>query len=359
MSKQWRVGVVGVGSIAKLGHLPFYRDHPDVDLVAVADVNLTRAHAVGEEYGMTRIYGDALQMFDAKEVEAVSICTDNESHVPLAIAAMERGIHVLVEKPLATRFADARRVEEVANRTGCLCMVGMTHRYRNEAQALHKVVRSGALGEIYYAKARILRRRGTPAGWFTSRQKSGGGTLMDIGVHALDLGWWLMGEPTLASASGILVKGIGRYDTKMVDRWKSSDAANQDNAIFDVEDFAAALVRFEGGSALQLEVSWALNGPQDDALQVEVFGSKGGISLSPLCVFGEQAGFLAESQLSVDGNSWYQDEIGHFIDCLQDGTSPLSTVQQGVQVVEMLETIQRSASVGFEVRKVDERGHRG
>ncbi|CAM3718319.1 Gfo/Idh/MocA family protein [Alicyclobacillus pomorum] len=344
-----RVGVIGTGSISRVGHLPHYRNHPEVELVAVADVDPTRAEKVAAEFGAARWYANPTDMFDSERLDAVSICTANNSHVPLALMAFEHGADVLVEKPLATDLAAARQLADAATKHGRICMVGMTHRFRNDAQALKRFVEAGDLGDLYAARAQILRRRGTPAGWFTNRAVSGGGPLMDIGVHVLDLAWWLAGMPVPETVSGHLVTGIGRYNTVMSSRWRSSDAANQDNGVFDVEDYASAYIRFKNGLVLQLEVSWALNGPQDDNLKVDLYGTKGGVSLDPLTYYSERNDIFLDSSPSIERNDPYEAEIHHFVEAVKTRTQPLIPVEQGVSIVEMLTAIVASAERRREV----------
>ncbi|WP_067934109.1 Gfo/Idh/MocA family protein [Alicyclobacillus kakegawensis] len=345
-----RVAVIGAGTIAKVAHLPNYRSHPDVELAAVADLDADRARHLAEEFGVKAVYTDVQTMLEAEQLDAVSICTPNRTHAALVRTALAHGVDVLVEKPLCTDVGDARRLVEAAQRGGRICMVGMTHRFRSDVQAIKRFIDAGDLGRLYYVRAHILRQRGTPAGWFTDKSKSGGGCLMDIGVHALDLAWWLVGMPDLLSASGQLVAGIGRYQTLTASRWQSSDPDNRDNQVFDVEDFATAYLRFAGGLVLQLEVSWAVNGPQDDALKVDVFGEAGGITLDPPVFYTEHNRVLTESKLSVESNHFYQDEIYHFVECIQQRRQPLCTFDQGAKVVQMLLAIAQSAATGREVR---------
>jgi predicted dehydrogenase len=344
-----RVGVVGVGSIARMGHLPHYRDHPDVELVAVADSDIGRAQQAAEEFGATGVYGDAASMFKSEKLDAVSICTPNASHIELATEAVERGLHVWVEKPLGVDPAAAARLVGAVERSGCIAGVGMTHRFRNEAQVLRKFIAAGDVGTPYYARTRILRRRGTPTGWFTSKAHSGGGPLMDIGVHALDLAWWAVGMPQARAVSGQVVTAIGRFQTEMVSRWSSADDFNQNNEVFDTEDFASAYIRFDTGLVMLLEVSWALNGPEDDALMLDVFGPKGGVSLHPLCFYGEQNRIVGANKLSVQRNDPYKDEIAHFVQCVVTGQQTDVPLAQGLQVLRMLTAISESAKRGAEV----------
>ncbi len=345
-----RVGVIGVGSIAEAGHFPNYAKHPDVELVAIADVDSQRAGLMAEKYGVPKVYSTAEDMLANENLDAVSVCTWNCSHVPLAELVVKLGVDVLVEKPLGLSYADTSRLAELVREKGQVGMVGMTHRYRNESQALKRIVDSGALGQIYYVKAQILRQRGTPTGWFTDISKSGGGPLMDIGVHVLDLAWWLAGQPEPTSVSGMMTKGLGNYQTQMLGRWKSSVSHNQDLAIFDVEDFASAFIRFKNGICLQLEVSWAINGPQDDELKVDIFGDKAGVSLSPLRMYSECAGVLTAADLNIDRNNPFEREISHFVSAVKDRTEPLSSISQGAEIVRILEAISLSSQRGEEVR---------
>ncbi|WAH35572.1 Gfo/Idh/MocA family protein [Alicyclobacillus dauci] len=344
-----KVGVIGTGSIADLAHLPNYHKHKDVELVALVDFNEARARMIADKYGVEHVYSDVARMFQNHQLDAVSICTPNTSHVPLALTAIEHGADVLLEKPLSTDYSEAQKLVEMAKQNNRICMIGMPHRFRNEARVLKRFVDNGDLGNLYYVKAKILRRRGTPTGWFTDKAKSGGGPLMDIGVHVLDLAWWITGMQKPTTISGQLVQGLGKYSTVMTSRWKSADGANQDNSVFDVEDFASAYIRFENGMVLSLEVSWALNGPQDDAVKVDVYGSQGGVSIDPLCFYGERSNVLAESHIDVVKNDFYQDEIDHFVECVKNHTQPLIDAEEGARVVQMLAAIVKSNELGREV----------
>jgi len=349
------VAIIGVGSIAKLAHLPNYAKADQVHVVGFVDTDLERARAVAASYAAEHhapepVVADTLVGLMAQtHVDAVSICTANASHAALAMEALEAGLHVLLEKPMTVSLDQAHRLRKVAAASGRVCMIGMSHRFRQDVEVLRRFIEAGELGEIYYAKTRILRRRGTPAGWFTDAEHSGGGPLMDIGVHALDLAWWLAGTPPIRTVSGMLCKAIGRDAIDFVPRWESSASHNADNAIYSTEDFASAFLRFEGGLAMQLEVSWSLNGPEDDALKLDLFGSRGGISLDPLQFYHTSHRVLAAQSLSVPMGDLYHREIEHFLSCIRTGETPVCDVVQGEAVVEMLEMIAHSSAVGREV----------
>ncbi|WP_019908028.1 Gfo/Idh/MocA family protein [Thermoanaerobacter indiensis] len=345
-----KVAIIGAGSIAEIGHLPYYKNHPKVQLVAIVDKDLKRAQYMQEKYSIHKIYSSFEEMVNDIKVDAVSICTPNVDHFPIAWEALNRGIHILVEKPLTTTYEEALKLQKIAIEKKCVAMVGMIHRFRNDVKALKKYVETGELGDIYYAKAKILRRRGTPRGWFTDKGSSGGGALMDIGVHALDLAWWLAGSPLPISVSGHLVKGIGPYNTDFIHVWRSAIDENNNLGKFDVEDFATAFIRFEKGLVIHLEVSWAINGPQDEGLKVELYGTKGGLTLEPLAFYYEKNNVFNEMKLVVNKNNPFEEEINHFVDSILNGTVPNSSIEDGVEVVKMLEAIMKSSESKEEIK---------
>ncbi|MEF3304667.1 Gfo/Idh/MocA family protein [Paenibacillus sp. GYB003] len=348
--KTIKVGVVGIGSIAHIFHLPNYKAHPQVELTAVADTDLARARRVAEEAGGIRAYGSAEDMFASETLDAVSICTFNESHVPLALLALEHGLDVLVEKPMAMTVEQSAMLKERAARGGNIVMVGMSHRFRPDAQALQGIVSSGQLGGVYFAKTRILRRRGVPEGWFTSKRYSGGGPMMDIGVHALDLAWWMMGRPEPEQVMGRLFREVAPYGTKGVSAYKAKSAENKERPIYDVEDMGAAFITFANGAVLTLEASWAINGKQDDAIKVELYGTQGGATLDPLALYTESNGILVESGMTVGKYDFYKSEIEHFVECVSERRQPLVDAAQGHEVMRMLEAIRLSSETGESVR---------
>jgi predicted dehydrogenase len=351
-----RVGIIGVGTIAKVGHLPNYAKRHDVEVVAFADPETERVTEEAKTYAQTTgqsvptVYADAVSMLQNETLDAVSICTPNTSHVELAIQALKAGVHVLLEKPMATDLQDAEKLVDTAKNSGKILMVGMSHRYREDVEVLKRYIDNGDLGDIYYAKTRILRRRGTPKGWFTDKEKSGGGPLMDIGVHALDLTWWMLGCPKVSAVNGYLKQGIGNDQLDFIQTWTASSSGNQQNEIFTTEDFASAFIRLENGSVLQLEVSWALNGPEDDAVKVELFGTKGGLSLDPVRFYTTGHNVLTSHTPTVGMGALYQREINHFLECVVTGTSPCSDVEQGRDIVAVLTAIEQSSNEKKEIQ---------
>lgn len=344
-----KVGVVGIGAIAHIFHLPNYKNHPQVELAAVADLDYERAQEAAKEWGAAA-YPSAKAMFEGAGLDAVSICTFNASHAELAIQALEAGLDVLVEKPMTATAEEAERLVQAAERTGRVLMAGMSSRYRYDVRALKGIAESGELGDIYFAKARIIRRRGVPKGWFTSRTLSGGGPMMDIGVHALDAAWWLMGMPEPDNVLGKLFRRIAPYETKVNGFYEARSADNKAEGIYDVEDFGTAYITFANGAALTVEASWAANGAQDDAMKIELYGTQGGVSLDPLFLFKESSLVPVESRLQVESNDYYKEEIDHFVQCVIRREQPVSDVRQGLTVMRILDAIRLSSETNGAVK---------
>jgi predicted dehydrogenase len=282
-------------------------------------------------------------MFAEADLDAVSICTFNASHADLAMRALEAGLDVLVEKPMTTTAEEAELLYRKAEESDRILMVGMSSRYRNDVRAMNGIVEAGELGDIYFAKARIIRRRGVPFGWFTSKELSGGGPMMDIGVHALDAVWWLMGMPETDKVMGRLFHKIAPYQTKVDGFYEAMSNDNKVNPVYDVEDLGSAYITFKNGAALTVEASWAVNGMQDDAMKIELFGTQGGASLDPLYVFKEIDFIPVESRLEIQSNDYYKEEIDHFIDCVRNRKNPVSDVRQGLAIMRMLDAIRKSS----------------
>src|SRR5690606_27300142 len=272
-----RIGVIGAGSIAQI-HLESYRANPQVELVAVADINADRARTVADSFGAPDAYGDPHEMLADPGIDAVSVCTWNDSHALWAIAAIRAGKHVLVEKPIARTLAEALEIQRVAEEHDVVVQVGFVRRHAPNCQVLKSFIDAGDLGEIYYAKASCLRRAGNPGGWFADKEVSGGGPLLDIGIHVLDLCWYLMGSPKVVAVSGNTYDKLGsRGNITTMPRYKAADYDPDRNS---VEDLANAVIRFENGASLLLDCSYSLHATKD-SIDVSIYGDKGGAELEP------------------------------------------------------------------------------
>ncbi len=338
--KKVRVGVVGVG-IGSL-HIQGYQRHPHAEVVAVCDINEERAQQVAQEYGVPHVFADYQQMLEKVELNAVSVCTPNALHAPVAIAAMEAGCHILCEKPLAHNLQDAEQMLKVAQKTGVIFMMGMNNRFRGDSQTLKRHIDAGDLGDIYYAKCGWLRRNGIPGfgGWFTTKSMSGGGPLIDIGVHVLDLTWWLMGCPEPEAVFGATFAKFGPYG-----RGQGGWGTPQKGGTFDVEDLATALIRFENGAVCQMDASWA-SYIERDVFYSQVMGTKGGATLEPLRIFTDRHGVPEDFVPHAPHIHGHLAEVEHFVDCIVKRKQPIAPIEHGVAIMRILDGIYRSAQTG-------------
>ena len=233
--KKLRMGVVGMGM--GQGHARGFFSHPGADLVALCDIDASRMQAVADEYGVSDLYTDAETMFRKGGLDAVGIAVPNKFHAPLTIAALKQGLHVLCEKPMAMTVAEARRMNAAAARAGLNLMIDFSHRFTAEAAALKRQVEAGVVGDIYFGRTVWHRNRGIPGlgGWFGIKELSGGGPLVDIGVHMLDLALWFMGYPDPVAVMG------STYDKIAV------PIARRARKKFSVEDLACGMIKFDNG----------------------------------------------------------------------------------------------------------------
>lgn len=346
-----KIGIIGTGSIS-VQHIESYLNNSNVELYAFCDLNEERLKFMADKYNVKHTFTDMHEMLRLPEIDAVSVCTWNSEHAPCTIAALNAGKHVLCEKPMSVSEEAARAMKEAAERNGKLLMIGFVRRYGNDCHILKEFIETDYFGELYYAKATYLRRKGNPGGWFGDKARSGGGPLIDLGVHVIDLVRFLMGNPKPVSVYGATFRKLeDRKNIKGKQSYVSSSAT--DNDICDVEDLATAMIRFDNGAMLSIEASFSLNIKKDEG-KIELFGTKGGAKLDPeLELYSEINDYLAdvtldaETSLSFDG--LFAKEINHFVSCIIDGTPCLSPAQDGIEIMAILDAIYKSASTGHEV----------
>ncbi|UKS29262.1 Gfo/Idh/MocA family oxidoreductase [Paenibacillus sp. HWE-109] len=350
MSKQ-RIAVIGAGSISEM-HLKSYQNNPDAELYAICDLNEERAQAKAEKYGIPHVFTDYKTLLADASIDAVSICTWNNSHAPISIAALEAGKNVLTEKPLCKTVEEALAVEQAVRRSGKTLQVGFVRRYASNTSIVKSFLDNGELGDIYYAKASCIRRLGNPGGWFSDIERSGGGPLIDVGVHVIDLCWYLMGKPKVKSVSGNTYKKLGnRANVKNLAFYKAADYDATHNT---VEDLANALIRFENGASLLVDVSFTLHAKEDE-LTVKLYGENGGAELEPeLAIITEKYDTILNltpqiNNLSFDFVAGFQQEINYFIEVCQGKKATLSPVEDGVEMMKILCGIYESSEQGKEI----------
>ena len=335
--------MVGAGGIATSAHLPAYRKLADVELVGIADVRRDRADRAAQQFGVARAFADVDEMLTATRPDAVSVCTPNQAHRTAVLAALAAGSHVLCEKPLAAGVTDAAAMAAAAAATGRILTVGQHYRFTAEARVARAMAAAGEVGHVYYGRAQAIRRRGTP-GWgvFHRREHSGGGPLLDIGVHVLDLALYLMDFPAP-------VEVLGTAGARLVGRGTANTMGPLPGDA-DVEDFAAGLIRFADGAALLLEASWALN-VTDEFNRVTLMGDAGGVEMFPLRTNREAHGALLDTSPAwLPPVNAYDAEVAHFVACCRGEAAPLVTLPQALTVMRIIDGVYRSAATGRAVR---------
>lgn len=350
MASPLKVAIIGVGGIART-HVPGWQASEYAELVAASDVNPQILEEFGRTHGITRLTTDAGELFRDPDIDIIDICTPNRYHAPLAIAALEAGKHVICEKPLAPTPEEVRRMIEARDRSGKLLMTAQHFRFRGSSRAMKAEIEAGALGDIYHARSWMLRRAAIPARpSFVLRQHSGGGPCIDIGVHILDLTLWFMGNPRPVSVTGVarneLAKQTGAFSI-----WGLTKVPNE----IDVEDFAAAFVRFENGATLILEVSWMLHHdtPGED-MQMWLYGTKAGAHWPKCEIYRtdneRQQLYNIALQLTRDEMEPHALECVEFARAVAEGRPSPVPAEQSLQVMAILDGIYRSQEAGGEVK---------
>ncbi|NMB96266.1 MAG: Gfo/Idh/MocA family oxidoreductase [Clostridiaceae bacterium] len=340
-----KIGIIGTGNIAQNAHIPSYLKQKDVEIVAVCDINETRVKEVADKYNIKHYTTKIEDLVSVDEVDAVSVCTNNNAHMAAAVAAAKAGKHILCEKPMAMDVSQAEAMLKAAKENNVIFMMGFVNRFRADTKVIKTLYDAGKFGDVYYARAVWLRRRGTPLGWFTDLSKSGGGPVIDIGVHVIDLAWYLMGKPKPLSVSSVTYDKIGDYKTKGVSRWIAFDT---DNLVFETEDSAAGLIRFENGASMSFDVSWAINAKEIGS-HAQIFGSKAGARTNPLEIYDEQENYLIDSTPVVNSENAFDNEISHFLECIRENKQPICPAEDGFYVQKILNGIYDSAKQGKEV----------
>ena len=348
---QKKIALIGCGGMGT-HHLLAYKDIPEVDIVAICDIVPGRAEDRVEKHAPNaKAYSDYREVLEIPGLDAVDICTPNYLHSIIAVEALNKGLHVFCEKPDAVNVEEAMKMKAAAEANDRVLMVMRNNRYSPEAQFLKKFIEDGKMGEIYAGRCGWQRRRGIPGkgGWFTTKAQSGGGPLIDLGVHMIDLAMWLMGNPTPVAVSGCTFCKFA--DTDVSDSVNSKFGDKVEDGTFDVEDLAMGFIRFDNGACLQIEFSWASNVEKEQNF-VELRGTKAGASWPNLKIFGEEYGSTMDLIPAVQPKQFrgHGRKLEHFVDVLQGRAEPAFVPQQGVNMIGILTAMYESAEKGCEVR---------
>lgn len=353
--KKLKIAVIGCGGIAKNAHFPAYEKMEEIEIVAFCDVILERAEEAVKQFGGGVAYTDYREVLKRTDLDAIDICTPNIYHSEIAVAALERGFHVFCEKPDAVSVAECLRMKDVAEKSGKVLMVMRNNRYLSTSAYLKQFIQDGKMGEIYAGRCGWQRRRGIPGrgGWFTTKALSGGGPLIDLGVHMIDLSIWLMGNPKPVAVSGCTYRKFA--DSTISDSVNSQFGDQVEDGVFDVEDLAMGMIRFDNGACLQIEFSWASNVEKEEFF-VELRGTKAGskwTSTTGLNLYTEEYGRTVDIHPHGGGGQFgtpHEANLRHFADVLLHGAEPMFTPEQGLDMIRILEAMYRSADLGEEVK---------
>ncbi|WP_442603960.1 Gfo/Idh/MocA family protein [Paenibacillus sp. KN14-4R] len=340
-----KVGVVGTGGIFKGAHLPGWMTHKEVEVVAFCDAFRSSAEEVSKDFPDAKVYDNYRELLGDSSIDIVGISTPNLYHSEIAIAALQSGKHVFCEKPDAINPIEAQKMADASRDSGKLLMVMRNNRFSEEAKFAKRVIEKGQLGDLYMGRCGWIRRRGIPGrgGWFTTKELSGGGPLIDLGVHMIDLAMWLSGNPKPVTVSGSTYR-------KFADRPDASGIFPE--GTFDVEDLAAGFIRFDNGASLQIEFSWASN-IEEEKKFLEWRGTEGGFSLinDKLSLFTENEGVLIDQkpQFIAAQIPQHTANIHHFIECVLGRETPIIIPDHGVDMIKILCAIYESAERGREI----------
>jgi len=343
------------------GHIKGYQTHPQAKVVAVADIDKTKLDERGDKFGVPGRYTNALEMLRKEKLDVVSVATPNKFHKPYTIAALKAGCHVLCEKPMAMNAREAGQMLDASKKAKKRLMINFSFRFTDQSHALKQAVDSGILGDVYFARTTWHRRRGIPglasgdfgqtagmAGlgtWFFQKELAGGGPLIDLGVHRLDLALWLMNYPKPVWVVGSTYDHI------------ATRLAKKRKAKYSVEDLAVGMIKFENGATLELEASWAANIEKNEEMETRLFGAAAGLVQRNI---GEGYDFEAEIYLEREGCQYdmklhppvpaAQNPMFHFVESIRKNKPHTATGREGLVVMQILDAIYASAKKNAPVR---------
>lgn len=340
-----KIGIIGSGGIAQSRHIPTLQQLEDkVSIEGVYDINQDRAQEVAAAFSIARVYHNIERMLE--EVDAVVICTPNKFHADIAVQALDRGIHVLCEKPMAITTEECERMIEAAEKTDSVLAIAFHYRFGPEAQIAKQMMENHEIGDPLVCRFQALRRRKVP-GWgvFTNKELQGGGSLIDYGCHLLDLSLWLLGNPKPLE---VMAKTYDRLSKapNLTNEWGQFDQNT-----FNVEDHVTGYITFENDITMQLECSWAAN-IKEDTEQLSISGVEGGLQLFPFELYQSKYGTLLNSTAQINKidniEPYYQ--ANNFVDSCTGEAELIVKPEQAMKVTKIVEALYESSETGKSVR---------
>ena len=349
--KKLNIAIIGCGSIATGAHIPNYVNNPQVNIKYFCDIIPERADEQVKLHGGKAVYSHK-EILDDPELDAVSVCTHNDSHAPISIDFMRAGKDVLCEKPAARTLEEALEMQRVAKETGRMLIIGVVNRFGAYNNLVKKMIDNGDLGEVYHVYCSFRDQRAIPGigGDFTNKAKSGGGTLIDWGVHYIDLALYCCGEPTARTVSGQAFCKLG-CDIKnytYLNMW--ADRTKKEDGIYDVDDSVTGITRTTGPT-ITFQGAWAQNIGGKEAF-IDFMGTKGGIRLNycnDFIYYTAQDGGLVERKIELPDNNFYQAEINSFVDSLITREPNQASIDNTIEALKIIDGLYRSSDAGKEV----------
>jgi predicted dehydrogenase len=347
------VGVIGLGWAGET-HLKNYLRLPNVEAVALAGLEESRLHELGQRYGVPNLHRDYEELVARDDLDAISICAPNHLHAPVAIAALKSGKHVLCEKPLARTGAEAEEIVRAAREAGRVVHVAFTQRERGDVQVLKRHILDGNLGRIYHVKATWMRRNGIPGmgSWFTNKEMAGGGPLIDLGVHMIDMALYLMDEPEIESVSCATYAELGTQG-----RGGRGDAKTIVGDAYEVEDLATAFIRLSGGATLNLEAGWAAYRESSDDFGLTLYGTEGGAEMrvrnygtqDTVRIFTDVSGVPAVVIPEIEPREGHLVVVRRFVETVRSGEWEGQVGEEGLRRARVVDACYTSALEHHEV----------
>ena len=343
--KKFRVAVIGCGGIAQT-HLAALQSFPDVEVVAGVDILPSRLKVMEEKWGVQRLYKDWKQMLKEVKPDAVDICTPNGVHAAPAIDAANAGCHVIVEKPMAMNPAECEKMIAAAEKAGKKLTIGVQYRDHPNTQSMKRAADAGTFGDVMFVKCQALRRRGIPNwGVFGQKKLQGGGPMIDIGVHVIEMAHYVMGSPKPVAATGRTWTYMGDKPSKVVSQWP-----NWAYKTYTVEDLAVGHIRFDNGAILQIEASFVAH-IEKDTWNFKLYGTKGGASWDPPMIFEDRNGSMINSspgflEKTSDFPSMFKIKLRNWIDGCTKNTPLEAPGEAGLAVQKILDGVYRSSDAG-------------
>lgn len=339
---------IGAGGIARKKHVAGYAKLKNVDIVAICDEFAPAAEALAKDFGVSHVYTDYRKMLEECKPDLVSVCTPNFMHAPITIDALRAGANVHIEKPMAMNAAEAEEIVRVSQETGRQVMVGLNKRFLGQTVLIKRLIDEGFFGHIYKATCGWERSSGIPGvgRWFTNRKLSGGGCLIDLGVHYLDLTMELMGWPMIDSVSNYTFNNHGGLQSKRIRRGYKSD----ENGVYDVEDYASGIIHLEKGAVIEYTFSWASN-IEKEVRYVKLYGTKGSLSMvnDKIVLYTQLGGTMFSMTADEATLPNDLDECGHFVECILQNKQVSAPAEDGYKMMKIIDVLYQST---FEQREI-------